>query len=137
MKKILILAIFLTGLTWHSFGQKTETPMTKQEYLDKSKRLERTGWIMMGSGVALSVGVIALAYEDDAFDSSLGAAILVLGAASFVSSFGVLIASRNTADKAAELSFTNQAIYLPKYANERGTKSFPSLKLSIALPSKK
>lgn len=135
MKKILILAILLTGLTWQSFGQKTETPMTKQDYLDKSKRQERTGWIMMGSGVALSVGVIALAYEDDAFDSSLGAAILVLGAASFVSSFGVLIASRNTADKAAELSVTNQSIYLPKYANG-GPKSFPSLKLSIAIPRK-
>ena len=87
-----------------------------------------------GKCVVFSVGAISFAYTDNESLSSFGAGMFVVGAASFISSFGVLIASRNTADKAAELSFNYQPIYLPKYANVR-PKSFPSLKLSIALQS--
>lgn len=139
MKKTLILAIFLTGLAWQSFGQKAETPMTKQDYLDKSKSQKKTGFILLGAGAGSAIlgGILmssnfcifgCTSSQDIAFGT--GAGLVVAGGISMIASIPVLISGGVNANKAAELTLYSQPIDLPQHANS-GSKSFPALKISI------
>lgn len=139
MKKILILVIFLTGLAWHSFGQKSETPITKQYYLEKSNRQKKTGFILLGAGAAILGGIIGISNfclfgcTSSQYNAmSAGGGLIMAGGISMVASVPLLIGAGVNANKAAKLSLHIQPIDLPKHANG-GPKSFPSLKISIPL----
>lgn len=74
MKSIIICGFWLISSTV-SFSQPTKRTeaMTKQDFLQKSKRQRTTGWILAGGGVVLEVaGAIAYQYGN--------ASIFLLGA---------------------------------------------------------
>lgn len=64
--------------------------------------------------------------------AGIGGLLFLAGVGCMIASIPTFSKSSQTAKKAAEFSLNTQLIYLPKYANA-GTKSFPSLKLSIPL----
>ena len=63
MKKIIICLLLIT---WSvaSFSQQTTTsrpPLTRMDYLKKSKKQNTTAWILLGSGIGMSIGGYAIA----------------------------------------------------------------------------
>jgi len=58
MKKIM-LSFFIAVLTVNAQAQETvKTPMTKADYLQRSKSQKSTGWVLLGVG-AVCIGVAA------------------------------------------------------------------------------
>ena len=83
MKKITILMLIFT-VALYSFGQQTTnnpSSLIKQNYLQKSKKLSKTGLILLGSGTTLFVaGIIAYLIKKILyFQQLLGALIYPIG----------------------------------------------------------
>ncbi|NVJ84873.1 MAG: hypothetical protein HWE15_01110 [Algoriphagus sp.] len=140
MKKLFI-AIFvvatLIGAAYPSFAQQ----MTKQDYLEKSKKQKTTAWILLGAGAAVTTtGAIIFSENFCIFGcsksevdaSNAGGVMVLAGGAAMLASIPVFISSGNNAKKAAELSFRYQPMNIPEYV---GTipKAYPSLTLTIPI----
>jgi hypothetical protein len=132
-----ILTFFLTlsivSIT-NCLAQGSATLSSKEILLQKSKKQQKTGLIMLIGGPVAAVGggVLLVGSGPNSFGETMGAILFFSGASATVASIPVLIISRNIKDRAEELSFGSTPVFLLKYANT-GPKSFPSLKLSIPL----
>jgi len=133
---VLILA-FLMGFSAQTFGQE----MTKENYLEKSRRQKTTGWILLGGGVAMAVAGGILFNENfilfgasDAEDNKagIGGAMFVVGGLAALGSIPLFINSSSNAKKAALISFKNQPLNNLRYAGNI-PKSIPSVHISIPL----
>lgn len=134
-KAVLILA-FLMGFSAQTFGQE----MTKENYLEKSRRQKTTGWILLGGGVAMAVagGVLfnenfkIFGSEAENDNAGIGGAMFVVGGLAALGSIPVFIISGSNAKKAAQMSFKNQPLNNQRYLGNI-PKSIPSLNISIPL----
>ena len=54
-------------MTAHSFGQQTNPgqPLTKKDYLQKSKNQKTAAWVLLGGGLVVAVGAAVLAVNSD------------------------------------------------------------------------
>ena len=61
MKKIIIYAMLLF-VTANALGQQINPnqPLTRQDYLKKSKTQKKTAWILLGGGTAVAAGAAIL-----------------------------------------------------------------------------
>jgi len=104
--------------------------MSKQDYLDKSRKQKTIGFILLGSSVVMiGTGVYLYNYKDGYYE------VLGLYGAGFytgVASIPLFVKSRKNAKKAAQLGFGNEPIPMPKYAGNL-TRSIPSITLKISL----
>lgn len=133
---VLILA-FLLGSSLPVLAQS----MSKQDYLDKSRRQKTTGFIMLGGGVAMAAAGGLLFSENftifggsQAEDNTAGAggAMMVVGTLAALGSIPVFISSSSNARKAAQMGFRNVPLHIPKFAGNL-PKAVPSLTISIPL----
>lgn len=132
-----LLSVFLLGSSMQLFAQS----MSKQDYLDKSRRQKTTGFIMLGGGVAMvTAGTILFSENFILFGASdaeenaagIGAAMVVVGGLATLGSIPVLISSGNNARKAAQMSLRNEPIHIPKYVGNI-PRTILSVNLSIPL----
>lgn len=106
MKKIIIYAMLLF-VTTNAFSQQINPiqPLTRQDYLKKSKNQKTTAWILLGGGAAVAVGAPILAVSSDWTkpETSYDVAFLA-GCASMLGSIPLFIASKRNKRKAMNAS---------------------------------
>jgi len=147
MKTREIRAFLLTAFLIVINLSATAQEMSRQDYLDKSKRQKTTAFILLGGGVALStLGFIIFPVEtaicpvpiggvcpDPEETKLIASGILIYGGAlAALGSIPLFISSNKNAKKAAQLSFKNEPTYIPKYAGNI-PRSVPSITLTIPL----
>lgn len=146
MKTRTIWAFFFSAFLMGLYSQTIAQEMSKQDYLDKSRKQKTTGFILAGSGVVLLAVATILSAEDVA-DTAVSCANLNCSSESGIE-FGIILAevgglvalgsipffisSGKNARKAAQISFKNEPTYIPKYVGNI-PRAIPSLSFSIPL----
>ncbi|MDG1277651.1 MAG: hypothetical protein P8O16_10245 [Algoriphagus sp.] len=141
MKTKLILTVlitaFLLGFSTQTFAQE----MSKENYLEKSRKQKTTAWILLGGGVAMAVtGAILFdenfilfgASDAEENKAGIGGAMFVVGGLAALGSVPLFISSSSNAKKTAKISFKNQPLNNLRYAGNI-PKSIPSVHISIPL----
>ncbi|RIW16991.1 hypothetical protein D0X99_04240 [Algoriphagus lacus] len=138
MKKALILVSVITCLTLQAFGQVSESVVTKSELMEKSKRQKKTGFILLGGGLATAIGggMLAFSSNPDSSSEDLGAGLFFLGVGSMVGGLVMWVISSSNQDRAEELTLGITPIDLPKETYV-GPPGIPSLTLTIPLKGRK
>ncbi len=111
MKKVLFI-LFFSALAFTAFSQpgNPSTPLTKQDYLQKSKKQKTTAWILLGGGtIAWLAGASKYMNQNDDIDGG-GEAAMVIGGIAGLSSIPFFIMASKNKKKAISLSFKNQMI---------------------------
>jgi hypothetical protein len=111
MKNAIICAILLV-MAAPSFCQETKPskPVTREDYLEKSKHQKSTAWILLGGGTALiGTGLLIGDRQQSSFDqAATGAIIAIIGFLSAIGSIPLFIASGKNHRKGLSLSFKNE-----------------------------
>jgi hypothetical protein len=115
MKKHLLLSL-LFALSMNSFCQQRETAptLTKQDYLQKSKKQKTTAWILLAGGT--TVGFIGLTKfnfagsEDPEFSNTPATVMFFSGIAVAITSIPFFNASKKNKRRAAAISIKNQFV---------------------------
>jgi len=133
MKRSIILSflisILILGNTIHIRAQE----MTKQDYLELSKKQKKTGLILVGGG-AVS-WVLGAAIGSDCFEctgGTVGGVMTVVGGLAVLVGIPTLLISGSNAKKARQLSLINQPLY-PPVSSGQIPRSYPALRISISL----
>ena len=131
MKRIIMFSLlFAFGTT--SFCQQTvqKQSLTKEDYLQKSKKQKKIGWILIGSGAAMFIvsevipegeltGEISwpCLCEDVHENDDIKGVFILVGAASMLGSIPFFIASGKSKKKAASISLKNYPIPILRDGN--------------------
>jgi hypothetical protein len=102
MRKLFFSALLLF-ITTGSFCQQTNfhQSLTKQDYLEKSKKQKTAAWVMLGGGFALAAGGAVLDVSSDWNKSETPYLVAIsIGCASMVGSIPLFIASGKNKRKA-------------------------------------
>jgi len=135
MKKIILFALLLI-LSATSFSQQTDpsTPLTRADYLQKSKNKKTAAWVLLGGGtVLIGTGFLIGARTESSFDdAATGGIIAVIGVISAIGSIPFFISAGKNKRKGLSMAFKNEtAPQLLKSGLVR--RSVPSLSLKIGL----
>lgn len=147
MKKIILFAMLLM-LSASSFGQQTRPSpdLTKQDYLQKSKKQKKTAVVMLGGGAVLllasfiipkgeqtgSTDVYGIFPVPDYKNDRIKAVLGLTGIASMLGSIPFFIASGKNKRRAMNLSFKNETT-LQIQKNSFAYRPVPVLELKISL----
>lgn len=137
MKKIIIFTMLLV-LSATSFSQQTNPsqPLTRADYLHKSKSQKTTAWILLGGGSALAItGILIGAKKETSFnDASTGAIVGGVGALSMIGSIPLFIASGRNKRKAMAANAFFKMETAPVFkGNSMVHTSYPALSVKIKL----
>jgi len=128
MKKILFIAL-LISISAATFGQQNEpsAPLTKQDYLQKSKSQRTSAFILLGSGIT----ALAIAAPGKI---SLGVAptLIIGGGIAIVGSIPLFIAAGKNKRRAMSMSFKNETVPLPQPGGF-ASKPVPSFSIKFNL----
>lgn len=142
MKKIIPFFLLLV-LSASSFSQQTNPApaLTKQDYLQKSKKQKTAAWIMLGGGASLMIiGIASVSAEDagnyifggDQSGFNTGMVIFYAGVISAGGSIPLFLASGRNKRKGMSLSFKSEtAPQIQK--NSFVYRPVPSLSIKIGL----
>lgn len=134
MKKTFIFTMLLI-LSATSFSQQTNTknPVTKADYLQKSKNQKAGGWVLLGGGaLVLTITAVSSAGVDFQNRKSFPVVPVSLGAAIMAGSVPLFLASGRNKRKGMSLAFKNETG--PLLLRRSFTyKNIPSLTLKISL----
>ena len=135
MKKIITISFWLV-MSSALFSQQTNPSpiLTKQDYLQKSKNQKTAAWIMLGSGLGMVGGGLAINLSGGILNGngSKGLWLSYLGGAVTIASIPFFIAASKNTKKAASLSFKNEIA--PRHRiNNFVYRTVPSLTLKINL----
>jgi hypothetical protein len=145
--RLATIFMMLIAIASNSFCQQTSTisPLTKTDYLAKSKRQKTAAWILLSGGFACSVigSVIVSNDVENEFGSILvtghntntstaGAILFVTGTASMIGSIPLFIAAHRNKKMGMSLSFRKETAPLIQ-KNRFVYTSVPSLTLKISL----
>jgi len=137
MKRGFLCFAFLC-LLLSAFGQSPNQPaMTQLDYLQKSKRQKKTGWLMLGGGLA-TIFLGAAIGTGEALNGSSGGGsaadvVALAGLGAMVGSIPVFIsAGKNKRRAATAISFTNQPS-LFMHQKSTAWKVLPSLSVTFTL----
>lgn len=138
-----LLTAFLIGITLSASAQE----MSKQDYLDKSKKQKTAAYITLGGGLVLGVLGASMIDSNRRSDFNLFAptvpnttdnsegiwgAVMVTGGLAVLGSIPMFISSNKNAKKATQLSFRNEPIHMLKHEGNF-FRSVPSITLKIPL----
>lgn len=137
MKKIL-LSLSMVFFILNSFGQTPTTPLSKDYYLEKSKKQKKTAWIILGSGLGLAAigGLVQLSNSNQTsygsgFDFDFtGAYIAIGGGVVSLASIPCFVNASKNKKLAVVITIENQNSLLPQNYNV-AFKAPPSLCLKI------
>lgn len=148
MKTHIALAFLISALLVSTPFIASAQEMTKQDYLEKSRKQKNTGFILLGGGTAfVGVGAIVIATNTVSYTITCiglncsqaagngveaGGVMILIGALSAAASIPHFISAGNNRKKAAEMSFSNEPIYVPKYAGNL-PRAVPSITLKIRI----
>lgn len=144
MKTRTIWAFFFSAFLMGLYSQTIAQEMSKQDYLDKSRKQKTTGFILAGGGVVLGIIGSAIISEDAdncatvygcsavIIEFGSGHALVIIGVLAAAGSIPFFISSGKNARKAAQISFKNEPTYIPKYVGNI-PRAIPSLSFSIPL----
>ena len=134
--KYVFLFLIVFSLGFPVFGQKAEPSQLQLDLIRKSDNQYKAGWILLGTGAALSLTAIAIPTNYDYNDgSSNDTAISILGWTGFLAigtSIPLFLSAGQNARTAAKLSLESQALMLPIPIPGQSNR-FPSLSLKIPL----
>ena len=133
MKKItFLIAFFAIALAAFSQQNNPSPTLTKQNYLLKSKNQNTAAWILLGSGLAMVGGGLAINLSGGILNGngSKGLWLSYLGGAVTITSIPFFIAASKNKKKAVSLSFKN--VISPQIKNFV-YRTVPSLTLKISL----
>jgi len=137
MKKIIFSAMLLITVTATYSQQSNPSPtLTKQDYLQKSKKQKTAAWILLGGGL-LSSALGSVRTNPDGIwggdaSNSNQTVFLVTGVIAISASIPLFIASSKNKKKAASLSFKNEPI--PRIQrNNLVNRNMTTLTLKISL----
>ncbi|MFC0775043.1 hypothetical protein [Terrimonas alba] len=109
MKKIIVITLAFI-IANSAFSQQTEPaqPMTKQDYLQKSKRQQKTAWLMLGGGTLVALGSMYWALDSWASESGSGdhgqQYFFIAGVCAMMGSIPMFIISGNNKKKAISMA---------------------------------
>ena len=131
--KIICIFMVILFLALQSFGQNQ--PLSKEDYLQKSKNQKTTGWILLAGGTTIAVaGLVSMNNQDfwSSDNSSYDASgfLFLGGLAVDLASIPFFISSAKNARKAATISFNYQKTYFPQH-NNFTAKAQPAITLRI------
>ena len=129
-----IIFMALIAIASNSFCQQTTTsqPLTKEDYLTKSKHQKTIAWVMLGGGIALAVGGAIWAGSN--WDSSGPDVLFVVAGASLIGSVPLFIAAGKNKRKAMSASANFKMETVPVIQHTiLARKSYPTLSLNISL----
>ena len=136
MKGLLVLILFTFSGIGYSQSKDLPALITKEDLLKKSKRQQRTGWLMLGGGTLVAVGSMYWALEAYANESGSGdhgqGYFFISGVCSIVGSIPMFIISGNNKKKAMSMSIGPG---LPNKIKLRGgvtnARNYPVISLRI------
>jgi hypothetical protein len=138
-----LLTAFLIGTTLPAFAQE----MSKQDFLDKSKKQKTAAFITLGGGLVLGILGASMIDSNRRSDINLFAptapnttdnsegiwgVVMVTGGLAVLGSIPMFISSNKNAKKASQLSFRNEPIHMLKHEGNL-SRSVPSITLKIPL----
>lgn len=140
--KIVIILFFIIS-SHHVFAQSLQWQNQQDSLLLKSKKQKTAGWIVMGTGIGLTVaGVIVNTKEafgtldgfsgEANYESATGKILLITGIAVIGTGTYLLITAHKTKKRAMSLSLNTDAVLLPA-AGGWGYQFQPCIKLTIPL----
>lgn len=137
MKKIIfsLLSLLIFAKT---FSQTTTSPaISKDYYLQKSKNQKTTAWVLLGAGIGMTVGGLAInqdqpLYGGSSNDNAKGLWLSYLGGATTLSSIPFFISGHKNKKRAASVTINNQRIFLSQQSSLCLTKQ-PAITLKINL----
>ncbi|MEL1241970.1 hypothetical protein [Flavobacterium flavipallidum] len=138
MKTVLLYMLTLLFVT-NIFSQTQNPSFTKENYLEKSKKQKRTGWIILGTGLGLGAvgGLVQLRNSNttsygSGFDFDFtGVYIAIGGGVVALASIPCFISAAKNKKMALSITMNQQNILLP--INNEFVIKHPSLSLKIEL----
>lgn len=120
--------------------------MSKQDYLDKSRRQKTTAFVLLGGGLVVgTVGFVIAGTKaaDDLLNCiglnncegsnyGLETGMIIVGGLATIGSLPLFISAGNNKKRAFELSFKPQPTNIPKYAGNI-PRAVPSITYTISL----
>lgn len=137
--KVLILVLTLSlGISLRVLSQEIDSLSQREALLELSQKQKKTGFILVGVGLATAIGggFLALSSESNSSGETLGAGMFVLGVGSMVGGLAMWVISSSNQDRAKELSLGITPIDLPK-GTYFGPPAIPNLTLTIPLKGRK
>lgn len=135
MKKIMLYALLLV-ITTSSFSQSiTRVPLSREDYLKKSKNQKTAAWILLGGGtVLIGTGFLIGDREESSFDdAATGGIIAATGLLAAIGSIPFLFASgKNKRKGMATIAFRNVSALQLKNSS-MVYKTIPAVSLKINL----
>ncbi len=129
-KLFTLFALILMSFTSFSQQVNPSPSLTKQDYLNKSHKQKKTGWILLGSGATLFITGLVIpkgeltdqfnyyTFEKDIYENDgLKAGFMIAGTLSMLGSVPFFIASGKNKKKAASISFKNYSIPVMRNGN--------------------
>ncbi len=129
MKKTFFTASIVLLISANCFSQstlKTDEPVEKTDYLQKSKNQRITAWVFLGTGAVINIIGVANYMKVDPWE------YLIVGSAIMFVSIPFSIAANKNKKKAMSLSFKNEMVQ-QLTGNNYVFKPVPSLTLKIKL----
>lgn len=130
MKKAILCVTFLV-IAAASFSQQPDPsqPLTREDYLQKSKNQKIAAWALLGGGLAM----FAIAAPGEVSFNTLGT-LVILGAAGTLGSIPLFIAAARNKRKAMKATASLKFESSPSiYPESMGFHSMPSLSIKINL----
>lgn len=135
MKKIIIFTMLLI-LSATSFSQQTtpSQPLTRADYLHKSKSQKTTAWILLGGGSALAITGLLLNNQASFDNAGTTAIVGGVGVLSMIGSIPLFIASGKNKRKAMTTTAFFKMETAPVFkAYSMVHTSYPALSVKINL----
>jgi uncharacterized membrane protein len=136
MKKIAICTM-LIAFAMSSFSQavNSELPLTRDEYMNKSKGQKKTAWILLGTGtVVMGTGLILLGSSIDPFGetAAIGAFAFLTGGLMDVISIPFFISAGSNKRKSMEaLTYIKLDAVPPELRNIAGYPVIPAAAVKV------
>lgn len=126
MKKI-TFSVLLLSMSAVTFSQQTDPmpPLTKQDYLQRSKNEKQAAFVLLGIGGAC----IAIAAPGKV-DLGMAGALVIGGGAAIIGSIPLFIAAGKYKRKAMSMTFKNETVPLPQAG---GFTNQPALSVTIKI----
>ncbi len=144
MKKMIPLMLLLT-LSISALAQNTNAApaLTKADLLEKSKNQRTAGWVLMGTGTALTIagGIVMidalgnnLFENDNNYDrkSTTAGILVVTGLAAIGGSIPLLISGHRNHKKAMAMAITNKSMQVLQ-SGGWSYQAYPALSITIPI----